>query len=80
MVVDPEYDAIVSAEAGELVWDDLTGANATIIRITFDQHGNMGYWLDNGGRFPWEISPPLIAEHAHAQHSLLDTRSNIDDE
>ena len=48
----------------EIVWDDLTGRNsAHPCAVSFDEHGNWGYWLGNvtrkmkrtgGGRFPWE--------------------------
>jgi hypothetical protein len=67
MKIDPEYGAIEGAEIGEVVWDDLTRRNARILAKTYDEHGNLGYWLDceraemertGGGRFPWEISPP----------------------
>lgn len=65
MIVDDEYGVIVSAEVGEIVWDDLTGQHAPIERIEKDKHGNIGYYLGGGaadwcegGRFPWEIWPP----------------------
>jgi hypothetical protein len=62
MIIDPEYGVIVFADVGEVVWDDLTRTNATIVSKKFDEYGNLGYWLDNdyvgGGRFPWEVSPP----------------------
>jgi hypothetical protein len=62
MTVDDEYGVILDAEVGEVVWDDLTRANAKILRKETDAQGNVGYWLDSdwcgGGRFPWEISPP----------------------
>lgn len=62
MEIDPEYSAVTRAEAGEVVWDDLTGSNRRILRVEADEHGNVGYWLESdylgGGRYPWEISPP----------------------
>lgn len=71
MIIDPEYNVVAAAYAGEVVWDDLTGRNARILRVSFDEHGNWGYWLEcdeeemkrtGGGRFPWEISPPHEGE------------------
>lgn len=60
--IDQDYNTILSAEAGDLVWDDLEGRNTRIVRISRDESGNLGYWLAsdwiNGGRFPWEISSP----------------------
>lgn len=64
MIIDKEYGMILDAEPGEVVWDDLTRTNAKILRKERDEHGNVGYWLDNewagGGRFPWEISQPRL--------------------
>ena len=61
IILDPEFGCIIKAEAGDIVWDDLLRVNAVIVRVDFDQHGNVGYWLNNdylgGGRHPWEISP-----------------------
>ncbi|HEY2525794.1 MAG TPA: hypothetical protein VGI29_12095 [Candidatus Binataceae bacterium] len=63
MEIDPEYGVIVKAEAGETVWDNLTGRNAKILRVDMDEFGNVAVWLEGdylgGGRFPWEISPPI---------------------
>lgn len=63
MTIDPEYGAITSVGPGETVWDDLTGTNARVLRVEADEFGNIGVWLENdylgGGRFPWEISPPI---------------------
>jgi hypothetical protein len=60
--IDYEYNVVVDAEVGEIVWDDLLRCNQKIVRKSRDECGNLGYWLDNdyvgGGRFPWEISPP----------------------
>jgi len=69
MKIDPEYDVIVEAEAGEFVFDDLTGQTRRILRVELPTHGELcvAYWLEcdaaemartGGGRFPWEISPP----------------------
>jgi hypothetical protein len=67
MEIDPEYYVVTKACPGEIVWDDLTRQNARILRVEFDEWGNVGYWLEcdeaemkrtGGGRFPWEISPP----------------------
>lgn len=69
VIVDPEYNAIVSAEAGDVVWDDLTHSLAKIVR--YDPPVTSlcgGYWLDNdylgGGRHPWEISPKPERVHS----------------
>jgi hypothetical protein len=63
LVLDPirtEYK--VEFQAGDLVFDDLTGKDAIITTITLgDAPGKpIGYWVDNdyleGGRHPWEIT------------------------
>jgi hypothetical protein len=68
MEIDPEYNVVTTAYPGEVVWDDLTRRNRAILRVTFDEHGNVAYWLEcdeaemertGGGRYPWEISPPV---------------------
>lgn len=67
MVIDPQYGMIVDADIGEVVFDDLTHESAEILDKRSDEFGNVGYWLssrcghwdDDGGRFPWEISPPV---------------------
>ena len=63
MKIDPEYGVVTEAEVGDSVWDDLLGRNSVVVRVSADEYGNVGYWLDNeylgGGRFPWEISPPI---------------------
>jgi len=45
---------------GDIVWDDLTQTKACVERVTEDERGNVGIWLDNdyleGGRHPWEVS------------------------
>lgn len=56
---------------GDIVWDDLTGKKAKVLRIEITPRGTregnsiaaydlIGIWLDNdwvgGGRHPWEIS------------------------
>lgn len=62
MKIDPEYQVLIDADVGEIVWDDLMRKNATIVKKERDKDGNLGYWLDSdwldGGRFPWEISVP----------------------
>ena len=64
LMIDPEYGVIIGADVADVVWDDLLGKNAKIIRINMDEYGNVGYWLDNdycgGGRYPWEISQPRV--------------------
>jgi hypothetical protein len=66
IVVDPEYGTVIQAEAGDELWDDLTGANAKVLRVAVDDYGNVGYWLDNdylgGGRHPWEVSQPRLPQ------------------
>lgn len=72
VIIDPEYDMIVAAYAGETVWDMFTRRNVRVIRVDSDELGNVGYWLDTdaedmartgGGRFPWEIFPPHQGEN-----------------
>lgn len=71
MIIDPEYDVIIAACPGEIVWDMFTRRNVKILRVSFDESpagcGCMAYWLEcdeaemertGGGRYPWEISPP----------------------
>ena len=64
MIIDQEFGVILQAEVGETVWDDLTKKNCVILMKEWDEHGNLGYWLESewldGGRFPWEISPPRL--------------------
>ena len=71
MIIDPEYDMVVRADVGDVVWDMFTRANVKVVRVSFDKFGNVGYWLDTdeedrkrtgGGRFPWEIFPPRQGE------------------
>lgn len=51
---------INSLKVGDIVHDDLTNCEVTVIKITKDKNGNIGIWLDHdyldGGRHPWEIS------------------------
>ena len=72
MTIDPEYGVITSAEAGETVWDDLTGQHRKILRVDPPEGTECAaYWLEcdatetqrtGGGRYPWEISPPRKGE------------------
>lgn len=45
---------------GEKVLDDLTKKEHVILKITVDNNGNEGIWIDSlyleGGRHPWELS------------------------
>lgn len=45
---------------GDKVFDDLTSKECTIIDLSVDEDGNIGYKLDNdvynGWRFPWELT------------------------
>lgn len=67
MTIHPEYGVITAVEPGETVRDDLTGRNARILRVDFDEFGNAAIWLESdylgGGRFPWEISRPLESDN-----------------
>lgn len=52
---------LFSPKEGDEVYDDLTHNLSKVMKITVDEFGNKGIWLDNdyldGGRHPWEISP-----------------------
>lgn len=45
---------------GELVFDELTKSEAYILKINYDNYGNMRVWLDSnyldGFRYPWEVT------------------------
>ncbi len=57
LLVGEEFNTIESADVGDVVWDDLEGRNARIVKIA-----DGAYWLgtdtQDGYRAPWEISPP----------------------
>lgn len=46
-------------QVGDTIFDDLTGKNAKVIKLTQEDH-LIGIWLENdwlgGGRHPWEVS------------------------
>lgn len=50
----------IEFDIGHVVHDDLDARDAIILNITFDDKGNVGYWVDSdyldGGRHPWELS------------------------
>ncbi len=72
-----ESDSVKGTEVkvGDLVWDDLLGSNAVIVKLGRDKHGNLGIWVDNdyldGARFPWEISPAKEASAVDKTIRLL---------
>jgi hypothetical protein len=51
---------------GDTVYDNLTRINCKVLSIEHDEYGNRAIWIDSewldGGRFPWEIDPPLESE------------------
>lgn len=50
----------MNLKVGDIVTDDLTQTRVKITKITQDDEGNVGIWVDNnyleGGRYPWEIT------------------------
>ncbi len=51
---------------GDTVYDTLMRTNCKVLSIEKDEYGNRGIWVDSewldGGRFPWEIDPPVESE------------------
>lgn len=55
----PTEDDAFIVKVGDTVYDDLTGFNVKVLKLT-NTDGIIGIWLESdwlgGGRHPWEIS------------------------
>lgn len=56
-----EENTYFEIQVDDEIHDDLTSKRTKIVKITEDNNGNIGIWLEDesylgGGRHPWEIS------------------------